>query len=122
MKSMGYGRWGWRARSILIHAGDVAGGCVEMPDSCSLIGTWMIRQNCRRPFCDSTSVAGIRGPGSGLWTSFQLTAGSYGFCETLLDVVGDSISGVSVSPVSKAGGCGASGASVAGFGAAFVAA
>jgi len=35
---MGYGRWGWRARSILIHAGE--GGGVGVPDSCSLIGTW----------------------------------------------------------------------------------
>jgi hypothetical protein len=40
MKSMGYGRWGWRARSILIHAGEFACGGVGLPDSCSLIGTW----------------------------------------------------------------------------------
>jgi hypothetical protein len=37
---MGYGRWGWRARSILIHAGETACGCDKFPVSCSLIGTW----------------------------------------------------------------------------------
>jgi len=36
---MGYGRWGWRALSILLHAGETAFTVGELAVTCSLIGT-----------------------------------------------------------------------------------
>src|SRR5580658_4766004 len=45
MKSMGYGRWGWRAFSILLHAGDVACTSLELADTCSVIcRLWRLRR------------------------------------------------------------------------------
>jgi hypothetical protein len=39
MKSMGYGRWGWRALSILLQAGETGSAGWELAVACSLILT-----------------------------------------------------------------------------------
>ena len=97
---MGYGRWGWRARSILIHAGE--GGGVGVPDSCSLIGTW-----------DDSTGQWFVGSSQFLVRSSLLSVFSFQFFAVVaagVEVSVGRVSDVSVSGIAKAAVSGRSGA------------